>query len=198
MPVDIDVIEGEPDDPTDDPTDDVIVDDCITQTIPTIVIASIRYGNVIGGIELQVVNKTKQMEYPEFMYLNYSMLGDFIYDDCRFRLEIFVLNNQELTPTQQSAFLLENRTAIVVSSISAKQLDRIVNGAFTAIIEITIWSSAIQMGLKVNYMIDVTSAPTKPDIIGCDEHSHIYQIIDDIDFVQTDVVQTDLDDTTNE
>ena len=184
MPVDIDVIEGEPD----DPIVDVIVDDCLVQTIPTFVIASIRYGNVIGGIELQVENKIKQMEYPEFMYLNYSMLGDFIYDDCRFRLEIFVLNNQELTPTQQSAFLLENRTATVVSSMSAKQLDRIVNGAFTAIIEITIWSSAIQMGLKVNYMIDVTSAPNKPDFIGCDEHPHIYQIVDD----------DDVDDTTNE
>jgi hypothetical protein len=175
MPVDIDVTEGEPD----DPNGDVMVDECLTQTIPTFVIASIRYGNVIEGIELQVVNKIKQMEYPEFMYLNYSMLGNFIYDDFRFRLEIFVLNNQELTSTQQSAFLLENRTATVVSSMSANQLDQIVNGAFTAVIEITIWSSAIQMGLKVNYMIDVTSAPTKLDLIGCDDHSHIYQIVDD-------------------
>jgi hypothetical protein len=63
--------------------------------------------------------------------------------------------------------------------MSANQLDQIVNGAFTAVIEITIWSSAIQMGLKVNYMIDVTSAPTKLDLIGCDDHSHIYQIVDD-------------------
>ena len=177
MPVDIDVIEGEPD----DSTDDVIVDDCITHTLPTIVIASIRYGNVIGGIELQVVNKIKQIEYPEFMYVNYSMLGDFIYDDYRFRLETFVLNNTTLTPTQQSAFLLEDRTATVVRSITANQLYQILNGAFSAVIEITIWSSAIQMGFKVNYMLDVTSAPTKPDLIGCsgNEHSHIYQIVDD-------------------
>lgn len=174
MPVEIDVIEGEPD----DPIYDVIVDDCVTQTIPTIVIASIRYGNAIEGIVLQVENRIKQIEYPEFIYLNYSTLGNFIYDDYRFRLEIFVLNNTTLTPTQQSAFLLENRTATVVNSITANQLDRIINGAFTAVIEITIWSSAINMGFKVNYMLDVTSAPTKPDLIGCNDHTHIYQIID--------------------
>jgi hypothetical protein len=187
MPVDIDVVEGEPD----DSNYDVIVDDCITQTIPTIVIASIQYGNAIGGIELQVVNKIKQMEYPEFMYVNYSMLGDFIYDDYRFRLETYILNNTSLTPTQQSAFLLENRTGTVVSSISAKQLDLITNGAFTAVIEITIWSSTIQMGLKVNYALDVTSAPTNPNLIGCSSessHTHMYQIVEDIDINDTNAI----------
>lgn len=178
MPVDIDVIEGEPDDPIDD---DVIVDDCIAPTIPTIVIASIQYGNVIQGVELQVENKIKKMEYPEFMYVNYSMLGEFIYDDYRFRLETFILNNQTLNPTQQSAFLLENRTATVVHSLNARQLDRIVNGAFIAVIEITLWSSAIQMGIRVNYALEVTSAPTKPNLIDCDNtHSHIYQIVDNV------------------
>jgi len=180
MPVDIDVVEGEPD----DPNYDVIVDDCITHTIPTIVIASIRYGNVIEGIELQVVNKIKQIQYPEFIYVNYSMLGNFIYDDYRFRLETFVLNNATLTPNQQSAFLLENRTATVVNALNLNQLYQILNGAFIAIIEITIWSSVINMGFKVNYMLDVTSAPTKPDIIGCSSessHTHIYQIVDDAD-----------------
>jgi len=178
MPVDIDVIEGEPGEP-DDPN--AIVDDCIAPTIPTMVIASIQYGNVIQGINLQVENKIKPMVYPEFMYVNYSMLGEFIYDDYRFRLENFVLNNQNLTPTQQSAFLLENRTATVVHSLSARQLDRIINGAFIAVIEITIWSSAINMGIRVNYALDVTSAPTKPNLIDCDDtHSHIYQIVDNI------------------
>jgi hypothetical protein len=179
MPVDIDVIEGEPN----DSTCDVIVEECLVQTVPTIVIASIMYGNVMEGIELQVVNKIKQIEYPEFIYTNYSMLGEFLYHESCFRLERFVLNNITLTPNQQSAFLLENRTAMVVSSMSAKQLDRIVNGAFIAIVEITIWSSAIQMGLKVNCMLDVTSAPIKQDLIGCssDEHSHIYQIVDGTD-----------------
>lgn len=176
MPVDIDVIEGEPSDPT---YDDTIVDDCIAPTIPTMVIASIQYGNVIQGVDLQIENKIKQMEYPEFMYVNYSMSGEFIYDDYRFRLETFVLNNQTLTPAQQSAFLLENRTATVVHSLSASQLDKIINGAFIAVIEITIWSPAINMGIRVNYALDVTSAPTKPNLIDCDEtHSHIYQIVD--------------------
>jgi hypothetical protein len=176
MPVDIEIVEGEPD----DSTCDIIVDDCITQTIPTIVIASIQYGNAMGGIELQVINKIKQIEYPEFMYVNYSMLGEFLYHDCRFRLERFVLNNITLTPNQQSAFLLENRTGMVVSSMCAKQLHQFINGAFIAIIEIIIWSSAIQMGLKVNYMLDVTSAPMKPELIGC-QNSHIYQIVDGTD-----------------
>jgi hypothetical protein len=176
MPVDIDVIEGGPDDPI---NNDEIVDDCITQTIPTIVIASIRYGNVIPGIELQVENKVKQIEYPEFMYVNYSMLGEFIYDDYRFRLETFVLNNQTLTPEQQSAFLLENRTATVVHSLNARQLDRIVSGSFTAVIEITIWSSAINKGIRINYALDVTSAPTKPNLIECD-HPHVYQIVENV------------------
>lgn len=177
MPVDIDVIEGEPTDPN---NNDETVDNCIVPTIPTVVIASIRYGNVIQGIDLQVENKSKQIEYPEFMYVNYSMLGDFIYDDYRFRLETFVLNTQTLTPTQQSAFLLENRTATVVHSLNANQLDRIVNGAFTAVIEITIWSSSINMGIKVNYALDVTSAPTKPNLIECNDNSNIYQIVDNV------------------
>ena len=173
MPVDIEIVEGE----IDSSTCDVIVDECLAQTVPTFVIASIRYGNAIEGIELQVENRIKQIEYPEFMYTNYSMLGEFMYHDCRFRLETFVLNNQELTCTQQSAFLLESRTGTVLHSMSANQLRQIINGAFTAIIEITLWSSAIQMGLKVNYMLDVTSAPTKPELINCN-HVHIYRIVE--------------------
>jgi len=188
MPVDIDVTEGEPD----DPNGDVMVDECLTQTIPTFVIASIRYGNVIEGIELQVVNKIKQMEYPEFMYLNYSMLGNFIYDDFRFRLEIFVLNNQELTSTQQSAFLLENRTATVVYSMHANQLRRIINGAFIAIIEIIIWSASIQMGLKINYRLNVTCAPNKPEQFGCN-HPHIYRIVDSTNCCDEEYVHSDPD-----
>ena len=175
MPVDIEIVEeGEIDGST---CDDIIVDECIIQTVPTFVIASIMYGNVIQGIELQVENKIKQIEYPEFMYTNYSMLGEFMYHDCRFRLETFVLNNKDLTPNQQSAFLLENRTATVVHSMNANQLRQIVNGAFMAIIEITVWSSAIQMGLKLNYKLNVTSAPIKSEFIGCN-HNHIYRIVE--------------------
>ena len=174
MPVDIEIAEGEPDGSI---CEDIIVDDCIAQTVPTILIASIRYGNVIQGIELQTENRIKQIEYPEFMYTNYSMLGEFMYHDCRFRLETFVLNNKELTPNQQCAFLLEARTATVVNSMNANQLRQIINGAFIAIIEITLWSSAIQMGLKLNYKLNVTSAPIKSELIGCN-HPHIYRIVE--------------------
>ena len=174
MPVDIEIAEGEPDGSI---CEDIIVDDCIAQTVPTILIASIRYGNVIQGIELQTENRIKQIEYPEFMYTNYSMLGEFMYHECRFRLETFVLNNKELTPNQQCAFLLEARTATVVNSMNANQLRQIINGAFIAIIEITLWSSAIQMGLKLNYKLNVTSAPIKSELIGCN-HPHIYRIVE--------------------
>jgi hypothetical protein len=174
MPVDIEIVEGEQ---HGDNCDVIIIDDCIVQTVPTFVIASIRYGEVIQGIELQTENRIKQMEYPEFMYINYSRLGDFVYRDCLFRLENFVLNNQNLTTNQQCAFLLENRTAMVVYSMNANELRRIINGTFMAIIEITLWSSAIQMGLKINYTLNVTSAPTKPELINCN-HPHIYRIID--------------------
>ena len=174
MPVEIDVIEGEPDDSI---CDIIVEDDCIIQTVPTFVIASIQYGNTIQGIELQVENKFKHIKYPEFMYTHYSMLGEFIYHDCQFRLESFVLNNQDLTPNQQCAFLLEDRTATVVHSMNANQLRRIINGTFMAIIEIIIWSSAIQMGLKINYKLNVSSAPTKPELIGCN-YPHIYRIVD--------------------
>jgi len=173
MPVDIEIVEGEPD----GSICDVIIDDCIIQTVPTFVIASIHYGNIIQGIELQTASTIKQIEYPEFMYTNYSMLGEFMYHDCRFRLENFVLNNQNLTPNQQCAFLLEARTATVVYSMNANQLRRIINGAFTAIVEITLWSSAIQMGLKINYKFNVTSAPTKSELIGCNR-THLYRIVD--------------------
>lgn len=192
MPVDIEIVEGENNDQV---LCDTIIDDCQYQTVPTFVIASIRYGEVIEGIELQTENRIKQIEYPEFMYTNYSMLGEFMYHNCRFRLESFVLNNQELTPNQQSAFLLENRTAIVLYSMTANQLHQIINGAFMAIIEITIWSSAIHMGLKVNYKLHVTSAPTKPELIGCN-HPHIYRIIDNTtcceESVQSVCCETDL------
>ena len=173
MPVDIEIVEGEPD----GSICDVIVDECIIQTVPTFVIASIRYGNIIEGIELQTKNKIRQIEYPEFMYTNYSMLGEFMYHDCRFRLETFVLNNKDLTPNQQCAFLLEARTATVVHSMNANQLRQIINGCFVAIIEITLWSSAIQMGLKLNCKLNVTSAPIKSEFIGCN-HNHIYRIVE--------------------
>jgi len=189
MPVDIEIVEDEPYDPN---CDIIIVDDCIIQTVPTFIIASIRYGNIIQGIELQTENRIKHIKYPEFMYINYSMLGEFVYHDCLFRLENFVLNNQNLTPNQQCAFLLENRTATVVYSMHANQLRRIINGAFIAIIEIIIWSASIQMGLKINYRLNVTCAPNKPEQFGCN-HPHIYRIVDSTNCCDEEYVHSDPD-----
>ena len=148
MPVDIDVIEEDL-----DLDSNVIVDEYIYQTIPQIVIASIRYGEVIEGILLQTENLIKQIEYPEFMYTNYSMLGEFIYDDCQCRLDRFVLNNKNLSPSQQYAYLLENRTVTLVHALKANQLHCLISETFVAIIEITLWSSAIQMGIKFHYTL---------------------------------------------
>jgi hypothetical protein len=152
------------------------IDECQFQTAPNIIIASVQYGEPIPNIELQIENRINQIQYPEFMQFTYSWLGEFVYNKSMFRLESFILNNECLTPSQQSAFLLENRTFTVLYSMNSRNLHKIINGDFIAIIEITVWSLALNVGIKVNYKWDVTCAPVKPDLITCN-HNHIYRIV---------------------
>ena len=145
-------------------------------TTPNIVVASIQYGEPIPNIELQIENRIQPIKYTEFMYLNYSWSGEFIYNESKFRLETFVLNNTCLSANQQSVFLLEQRTVTVLHSMNSRELYQLINGAFIAIIEVTLWSAALNMGFKVNYKWDVTSVPIKPMPIICN-HPHIYRIV---------------------
>lgn len=152
------------------------IDECQYETIPNIIIASIQYGQPIENVTLQIQNKTHQIKYTEFMYLNYSWSGDFIYNESKFRLETFILNNCFLTANQQSAFFLENRTVTVLHSMNSKRLHQVMNGPFIAIIEVTLWSAVLNMGMRINYKWDITSVPTKPALITCN-YPHIYRIV---------------------
>jgi len=169
MPVDIGV---------DEVTEDECyeIDECQFQTVPNIIIASVQYGEPIENVELQIENRMHPIQYPEFMQFTYSWLGEFVYNKCMFRLESFVLNNQCLTPDQQIAFLSEIRSFTVLHSMNSRELHHIINGDFIAIIQITIWSAVLNVGIKVNYKLDVSCVPTKPDLIIC-SHPHIYRIV---------------------
>lgn len=149
--------------------------ECIEEPKNCVIIANVRYGDIITtDVQTKVCNI--KIQYAEFIQ-SFYLLGEFIYNPKRFRMEDALLREYRkthpLSCELQTMFYREVRM-LTVQSTTIALLDSL-DGSFYAAIPVSIWSSALNYGLKFNIRFEVNYCPRKLN------SGHIYQIIQNQD-----------------
>jgi hypothetical protein len=159
----------------------VSIDDCeepVEPDVIPIILAKFQFGgNGVVAEETHTINV--DIEYAEFMQMMYSRTGDFVFRPCMHEVYDFLLTTylqtHSITSCVKTEFAREDRTRTMSDLLVSRDLHNLINGPFTAVIDITVMSSILQFGIKQRVVFTVTSAPYKHVLKIC--KSHVYQII---------------------
>lgn len=144
------------------------VDDCyVEQSMPIIHVASVQYGNSFTSNSV-IQDYHIPITYLDFMRF-YSWSKQFNYVHPVLKIKNALLCQEE--EIQISA--IQEVSPVIVSSLTSDELNEIVDGPFMAVVEVSMWSVALQKGLKQKILFNVRSAPRKSRF----NNHHIYQIL---------------------
>jgi hypothetical protein len=159
----------------------VIIDDCaepITIATHPIIIANFQFGSTIDGLVIETFTTNMTIDYAEFMQIMYSRCGDFVFQPSARQTRDFLLleygkHNHPCIPTYR--FASENMPLIETDLLASSDLHNLINGPFTAVVNVTMISDVLQFGIHNRVVFSVTSAPYNPVLNIC--NSHIYEVI---------------------
>ena len=143
-------------------------DDCyLEQPIPIIHVASVQYGNSFTSNSV-IKPHHIPIAYLDFMrFYSWSKQFNYIHPVLKIK-NALLLEEQEI---QISA--IQEVSPVIVSSLTSDELNELIDGEFVAVVEVSMWSVALQKGLKQKIMFNVRSVPRKSAF----NNNHIYQIL---------------------
>ncbi len=159
----------------------VIINDCDesveSDDIP-IILAQFQFGPLLDIIA-ETHTHNIHIEYAEFMQMMYSRTGNFVFRPSTHKAYNLLLleyeRNHSITCYTKTDFAREDRPLNMSNLLVSRDLHNLINGPFTAVVDIIIMSSVLQFGIKQRIVFSVSSAPYIPALKLC--NNHIYQIV---------------------